>query len=126
IFWNNYTDSLEISVPSVGDTIRALVDGLEERFYSFIIKTYDTKGNFSTPVEVTSFAYGDNYQSSLLNRSIQRLERDVLGSMHVYLANADIANGAKETEFVYENISGETVVVRASSAASNAVLPDVS
>ncbi len=126
IFWNNYTDSLEMAVPPSDDTIRAVIEGLEERFYSFIIKTYDAKGNFSAPVEVTSFVYGDSYQSSLLNRTILDLERDVLGTIHVYLGNADIANGAAETEFLYEDTSGELVVARASSSASKAVLPNVS
>src|SRR5690606_39092317 len=76
VFWNNGRDSLEIPVSNSGEPqeISILIEGLEERKYSFEIYTYDDIGNRSLPVEVNGEAYGDSYISGLANRSIASLE----------------------------------------------------
>lgn len=68
IYWNNYADSVEINIPTTGDTISYIIDNLAEKYYSFIIKTYDTKGHASVPVELFGAAYGSKYSDHLINR----------------------------------------------------------
>jgi len=47
IFWNNFTDSVELTVPSDQDTISYIIDPIAENTYSFMIRTYDNEGNMS-------------------------------------------------------------------------------
>lgn len=71
IFWNNYTDSVELSVDADMDTVSYTIDPIREDTYSFIIHTYDEEGNKSIPIEMLGTVYGDNYQSLLTNRLLK-------------------------------------------------------
>lgn len=71
IFWNNYTDSVELSVASDKDTISYIIDQITENTYSFMIRTYDNEGNMSIPIEVAGTVYGDNYRNLLTNRLLK-------------------------------------------------------
>lgn len=71
IFWNNYTDSVELSVPADADTISYTIDPISENSYSFMIHTYDEDGNSSIPIEVIGTVYGDNYKGLLTNRLLK-------------------------------------------------------
>ncbi len=71
IFWNNYTDSIELSVPADLDTISYTINPIAENTYSFMIHTYDGEGNMSIPVEIIGTVYGDNYRSMLTNRLLK-------------------------------------------------------
>lgn len=70
IFWNNYTDSVEVDIPADEDTISCLLEDFPENTYSFYIRTYDSNGNVSIPVEVIGTSYGEQYENSLLNRVV--------------------------------------------------------
>ncbi|MBO9731499.1 MAG: DUF4998 domain-containing protein [Chitinophaga sp.] len=103
IFWNNYTDSISVTVPPAGDTISCIIPDLPEKTYSFIIKTYDGQGHSSVPTEVFGTSYGEIYQSGLLPRV-------VLGtvlypdSVVITWSSADISNGAIATELKYTDV----------------------
>ena len=71
IFWNNYTDSVELSVASDTDTISYIIDPIAENTYSFMIRTYDNEGNRSIPIELAGTVYGDNYRNLLTNRLLK-------------------------------------------------------
>ncbi len=71
IFWNNYTDSVELSVAADIDTVSHIIDPIAENTYSFMIRTYDNEGNVSIPVEVLGTVYGDNYKNMLTNRLLK-------------------------------------------------------
>ena len=74
IFWNNYSDSVEVAVRA-GDAIaRKIIEQLNEDTYSFMIHTYDTDGNVSVPVEVMGTVYGEWYMSTLKNRLLKSAE----------------------------------------------------
>ena len=68
IFWNNYSDSVEIAINHSLDTTRYEINPINENIYSFRIHTYDAEGNISVPEEVISTVYGDNYRNGLSNR----------------------------------------------------------
>ncbi len=71
IFWNNYTDSVELSVAADIDTVNYIIASIAENTYSFMIHTYDDEGNKSIPVEVLGTVYGDNYRGMLTNRLLK-------------------------------------------------------
>jgi hypothetical protein len=71
IYWNNYTDSLNVTVPANSDKILSvIVENLEENNYTFHIKTYDADENVSIASEATGRAYGAEYRSSLFPREL--------------------------------------------------------
>jgi len=108
VFWNNYTDSIDMDIPAGLDTIGCLVEPMEENTYTFIIKTYDDDGNVSIPVEVTGNVYGDRYQSGLYNRPITGEELDDDGTWTINWGTADKSNGATATEMAYTTRGGGT------------------
>lgn len=71
IFWNNYTDSVELSVAADIDTVNYVINPIAENTYSFMVHTYDDEGNKSIPVEVLGTVYGDNYRGMLTNRLLK-------------------------------------------------------
>lgn len=106
IFWDNFTDSVEVTIPTTGDTISTIIGNLPEKPYTFIIKTYDDDGNVSVPVELLSAAYGDQYQASLLSRPVTSAFLTVRGDVTVNWGAADISNGAFLTEVEYTDSLG--------------------
>lgn len=78
IFWNNYTDSVELVVPSDKDTVSFIIDPIAENTYSFMIRTYDGEGNMSIPIEVPGTVYGNNYKNLLTNRLLKSTYYDGL------------------------------------------------
>src|SRR5690606_21677186 len=75
IYWNNRADSLEVDLGQVTrpDTMRVILNDMEEKAYSFQVVTRDKKGNLSVTSEVLGTVYGDVYQNSLLTRAIRNL-----------------------------------------------------
>lgn len=71
IFWNNYTDSVELPVAADIDTVSYIIAPITENTYSFMIHTYDDEGNMSIPIEVLGTVYGDNYRGMLTNRLLK-------------------------------------------------------
>lgn len=109
IFWNNYTDSVEVNIPSTRDTVSVIIDNLAEGPYTFIIKTYDEKGHGSIPVEVVSRAYGSSYQASLLQRPVNKTILKERGhKIEIAWGHASLSNGAFATEVKYTDGTGNT------------------
>ncbi len=72
IKWNNNADSLTYNSAdhNPADTIKVIIPGLNEYSYSFIVYSYDAKGNKSIPLDINNVkVYGPNYQSGLVNRA---------------------------------------------------------
>ncbi|GAA4311142.1 DUF4998 domain-containing protein [Compostibacter hankyongensis] len=113
IFWNYYTDSVEVNIPPDGDdTISVMIDNLPEKAYSFIIKTYDAKGNVSVPVELLSETYGDLYQASLLTRPLSSSTMEPRNTINIIWGVADVSNGAYATEVKYTDTLGHSRIQR--------------
>lgn len=115
VFWNYYTDSVEVNIPPVskaGDTISVMIDSLPEKSYSFIIRTYDAQGNMSVPVELLSESYGDLYQSSLLTRPLSSSTMEPRNTVTISWGIADISNGAYATEVKYTDTLGHSHIQR--------------
>lgn len=105
IFWNNFADSVEVNIPATGDTVSVSVENLPEGPYSFIIKTYDDKGNTSVPVEVLGTTYGDLYRSGLVNRPVLSSALDLDGHLNIQWDAPSV--GAYMTEVNYTDTAGK-------------------
>lgn len=75
IYWNNRQDSAAMSLGNEAgsDTVRVIIDNLEEKSYTFEVYTKDGEGNTSVRSEVLGEVYGDVYRESLLHRAIQEI-----------------------------------------------------
>jgi hypothetical protein len=124
IFWNNFNDSVEVAIPSNGDTISYIINNLPEKNYNFVIKTYDNKGHSSVPVEIFSASYGDVYQESLLSRPVNEsiLYSD---SLSIIWGGADISNGAYATDVKYTDTLGKEQVKRFAANLPTSTLTDL-
>jgi hypothetical protein len=110
IFWNNYNDSIEVIIPSVGDTISVIINDLPEGLYSFFIITYDDAGNSSVPQEVLGNVYGENHLSILRNRPVVSSFLNLERTVFIHWGPADVSYGAFATEVEYTNVEGETII----------------
>lgn len=111
IYWNNYTDSVDLDITPELDTIRYLIDNLEENTYTFIIKTFDAKGNVSIPVEVSGRAYGPIYKAGLFNRNIAQEKVSEDEGWVISWEMGDITRGAAFTELSFRNSKNEPMTV---------------
>ena len=124
VFWNNKTDVKDIDYAShTGDRVELLVDGLEERSYTFQLVNFDAKGNQSMTAEITAATYAENWLMVHADRTVSSAQ--VNGNA----ADLVMSYGTDEmiaTRFRYVNTVGETVVNdQTMNAASNKIsLPD--
>jgi len=118
VFWNFNSDSVEVNVPSSGDSVSVNIDHLPAQPYSFVIKTYDNNGHTSVPTEALGIVYGDIYQAVLLNRPVLSGVMDpITGLVTIQWGIANVNNGgayagAIATEVSYLNTSGNQVTKR--------------
>lgn len=77
LYWNSGQDSLENTVTKTHDvdTVRVMLNDMEEGTYYFEIIMFDKDGNSSLPVETLGVAYGERYQDGLLGRTYRSMER---------------------------------------------------
>ncbi len=75
VYWNNYADSLTVpaTAHNPADTLKCLINNLQEYTYTFFIYSFDSVGNKSISTEVDNArVYGSIYQGSLQNRPLNR------------------------------------------------------
>ncbi len=77
IFYNNNRDSVEGFVEKTKDvdTVKVLINDMEENIYHFGIIMYDKYGNSSIKTSTIGKIYGERYQRSLLNRAYRDVYR---------------------------------------------------
>jgi len=93
VYWDNYTDSVEVSYSSAVDgRVSTLVENLEDRSYTFDIVNFDESGNRSLATEITVAPYGDGWLST-------HAERKVL-TAQLYGSDAIITMGSPMDEMV--------------------------
>ncbi len=104
IYWNSYADSVEVAINQDEDVTSKIIENLPQGTYTFIVKTFDKKGNSSIPVELLGTVYGDIYQESLLARP---LRSSVLYTDRVEIewGVAHISGGAYASQVKYIDVS---------------------
>ncbi|WP_316816293.1 DUF4998 domain-containing protein [Pedobacter nyackensis] len=71
VFWNGKQNVIEKTIKRTSgvDTVKLIVDKLEEGGINFEVRTFDDKGNISVPVTAPGIVYGNNYATGIINRS---------------------------------------------------------
>ncbi len=123
LLWNGGAGEQLVSVPAAGkDTIFVLLNDLPEATYSFDIYAYDQEGRASVKTVVSASVYGEQYESSLLNRSLKRLfEHEGVPTIEWYGVDSTVV----ATELTY--VDGTEVQQRLDVAPDEAMtaLPDI-
>lgn len=109
VSWDDGRNSREFDINGNAEEVELVIDNLEERDYSFSIRTYDVEGNQSIPVEVNSRAYGETYKSSLYNRTIGLAYLNDENKFVVEWNEADMTSGIIRSELTYTNTAGQNV-----------------
>ncbi|MDR3245310.1 MAG: hypothetical protein LBT50_02630, partial [Prevotellaceae bacterium] len=125
IYWNNYTDSIDVSIPADRDVVSVDINNLLENTYTFYVITYDNEGNESIPTEVTGTVFGDNYVLSLAIRPITSDAISVLGAWKITWGNASVRDGAISTELEYQKRDGTKNTITIPSSEPITTISDV-
>lgn len=112
VFWDNRLHFVDVPIIRTGsiDTVRVMLNDMEERVYTFEIQTFDNKGNKSVVAEKIGQVYGDKYHSSLMNRTIQEIEITDEGDMKIIWGTAEAGTIAQEV--VFTDTSGKTHTIK--------------
>ncbi len=113
VYWNNRADSAVIDVKrSTGvDTIKRLLSPIKEGTYTFEVFTYDNKGNRSVSVSKIANVYGDNYNVTLVNRTLNAY---AMSKPVTDTALLDFYPGSPQhigVDIRYKNLLGDSVTV---------------
>ncbi|WP_257666342.1 DUF4998 domain-containing protein [Parapedobacter tibetensis] len=116
IFWNSRNDSISVPITRSGniDTLRVLIENIEENVHNFEVVTYDREGNKSITVNRIGTVYGERYQASLYNRPInQHLLTAWDTVFSVIYGKMDLTSGVFATELVYTDVDNaeQTVIL---------------
>jgi len=104
IFWNDYQDSLMINV-SPGEQVKQIIE-LSEGTYTLNVKSYDSKGNSSNPVELAGRTVGDTYINSLSYRGIDSKITKGGNDLIIDWSVAEVGLGARLTDLIYTSTNG--------------------
>lgn len=115
IYWNNREDSTVVPVNRTAgvDTMRHIIDGLQEKVYNFEVITRDSRGNSSLPVNTNARVYGERYQNSLNNRPIVSKEL-YAGDLNTTLnyGSMDLTSGVFATQIEYSDAEGDSYTMQ--------------
>lgn len=124
IFWNNNSDSTDVKIDNKTGTFMKTIDKLDERTYVFQLVSIDEAGNKSLSLEVSGKAYGDNFQSTLLNRSVLSINSSQTGNKVIVWGNLTM-DDARYTELLYTNRDDEEVVLKTLVNEPETLIPDL-
>lgn len=124
IFWDNYNDSVEVITPATGDSVIHIFENMAEKSYTFMIRNYNKNGNASVAAEVFGTSYGDNYESSLLNRFLNSSETENSGALNIQWGPANTSGGMIATEVKYTSTNGSAKTAKFDIADVSSKIPD--
>lgn len=123
IYWNNKTDSFVLPVNRTAgvDTVRAILNNMEEGVKTFTLITIDKYGNRSVDVTITGRVFGEVYKSLLLNRTIKESLFDG-DSVSLDWNVLDASTGALGCELKYTDNSNSVQTVFVNRTDSKTIL----
>jgi hypothetical protein len=127
ITWNNEQDSIVfpyVKSEKVTDTLKFIIDNLEEKSYQFKVTSKNSGGNKSVASTVFGNVYSDIFQASLIARKINSTSYNIAtqtGSANLGLPS----NLTRNTEVKYTKSNGNEVVVEGMVDNSQIALPQV-
>lgn len=114
IYWSNKTKERKIDIKrGTGvDTVQTIIEGLNQGFHSFEVFTMDDEGNRSISVFASGMVYGENYEQSLPNRSVEGVKYQIGGNTFINWLLADSTSVG--VRLSYKNLGGEnkTLIVK--------------
>ncbi len=122
IFWNDYTDSIDVQVGNQTGVMKVLIENMAEKSYIFQFVSIDKFGHRSLPFEVTGSVYGDKFQSSLSNRDIKIKTTLVAGELTITWGGA-VEKGTR-CDVVYTNVTGAQVTRKVPMSETTTVITD--
>lgn len=128
IYWNNREDSTVVPVNRTAgvDTMRHIIDGLQEKVYNFEVITRDSRGNKSLPVNTNARVYGERYQNSLNNRPVIVSELFAGNQQtNIEYGSMDLTSGVFATEMRYTDGNGQEQIEIMSIDSDEVILPSV-
>ncbi len=129
IYWNSNMDSLEVEATSHSstDTMKVMINNLNEYNYTFTIYSYDAKGNKSISSELNNVkVYGELYKAGLLNRGYNADNPSVVNDkdeVKLYFNKPDAVN--IKTEVTYSSVSGALKTADLLPEADSIIIPDL-
>lgn len=124
VYWNDGLDSLIIPVElKTGyDSLSVILDNMEEKSYTFNVRTTDNFGHKSLYLTDFGTSYGDTYQSRLSDRRIKTVSlSDKGGAVTWYFALNDLVR----SEIRYTKNDGSLSVAETPSTKDAVELPDI-
>lgn len=124
VYWNDGLDSLIIPVElKTGyDSISVVLDNMEEKSYTFDVRTTDNFGHKSLYLTDFGTSYGETYQSRLSDRRIKTVSlSDKGGTVTWYFAPADLVR----SEIKYIKNDGSRSIVEAPATTDVVELQDI-
>lgn len=88
------------------DKFEVMIEDLEEGQYEFSIRTYDSKGNSSIVSVIDGYAYGETYQSNLVNRKVEKITQQD-GNL---IISWRTINTALSCEVYYTDLAGKEIM----------------
>ncbi|SFB90601.1 F5/8 type C domain-containing protein [Parapedobacter composti] len=123
IYWNGRQDSLVANIKNPpNDTVKIVIDNLQEGTYLFEIYIYDELGNRSVKTDFIANTYGDQYQQTLLVRPVDEALYEGDSVMAVWGGNPSAQ--AYYSEISYQDVNGNDRLVRAYADADRSVLKE--
>ena len=111
IFWDNNTESVEVPITAGMTTVSKIIEPLQEKDYSFKIRTYDAEGNESPAVEVNGKSYGTEYEKKLKNRTVESAQFNIVSrELEIIWAKADATE--VEIQLEYKDVGGAAKSVK--------------
>lgn len=123
VYWNYRQNSRKVNISRTTgiDTVKVVLNDMEEQTYTFEIYTFDREDNQSVKAEAIGVVYGDKYRSSLLDRAIRSFdyneEEDCLA---INWENAD--EGTVGVEIMYTDLNGQDRTLSAPVKQENVLL----
>lgn len=123
VYYNDDRDSILFSYNQENDvdTLSHILEGLEEKSYSFNIYTKDDEGNRSIKVTAYGTAYGDLYETSLLERAYKEVLLSDTGLVINWLPADELERGSL---LIFKNFSGEDILVQVPADKNITILQD--
>lgn len=117
VTWDNGEGSKEFDIRGNDEDVSIEIDGLDERNYSFVVKTVNANGQTSVPTELNSIVYGDYYKSSIYNRTLEFAYTDVDLKLNLTWSATDLNTGILYTDLTYQSTNGANKNMRIEASA---------
>lgn len=123
VSWNSGRDSLlaPLELPDGTGRGKILLEGLEEKSYTFSVQLLDVYGHRSLKVNGFGTAYGNNYQASLSQRRIESMNAAEGGGTIGWSAAPE---GLIRNEVKYTGSSGNEIVLTAAAGENTLACPE--